>query len=549
MVQGSYWYRYLNQRIERRRLLGGAASVGLGGVIIACGGGDSSDANSKSSGAGGQDDAKYGGTLRVGISGEPRPFEPHTGTGGGDHQFFYLTCDSLIGYDQKGQPDASISLTERWEVPEPTRVVLKLRSGITFSDGEPFTAEDVKWNIERIIDPAFGATPRTDLASIAGVDVVNKQEAVIRLKEPSAPLLTNLGDRGGQIVSRVSWDKMGKDAFQRNPIGTGPFKLREWVSDAFLIFERNTEYWRKAPGGGQFPYLQTIRFNILPDDTVRSASLETDEIDLLVGTPSADIRRLDADPRFRTVKFEGSRTALWYMNHHFAPLDNIWIRRALAHSMDKEAFIKNIEDGEGLRPNGLLTPASWGHDPSIEYYPYSLQKAREFLQRSGLPESQWSIKTQVQSANMTVGEQFWSNNIQESGIKLDWSNPERLGVTLHVLKGLGADGTRAMGFSGWSMRVDPYGNVGQFHTEKGAYNSSTMAMPDIEPLVIKARTTYDLNERKKLYSEIQKKAVDAVYSAVFTHYGVARSHASTKVGNLEALYGGEGKPRYANMWI
>ncbi len=548
-MDAGYWQKVQRSRIGRRRLLGTAAAFSIAGLLAACsGGGDGGGKQAGKKGDGGAE-PRYGGTLRVGISAEPRPFEPHTGTGGGDHQFFYMVCDSLIGYDQSGQLDASISLAEKWELAEPTRLVLKLRQGVTFQDGPEFTADDVKWNIDRIIDPSFGATPRSDLASIAAVEAVNKYEVVLKLKEPSAPLLTNLGDRGGQMVSRTAWDKMGKAIFQRNPIGTGQFTLKEWVSDAFLVFERNPSYWRKNPKGGALPYLQTIRFNIIPADAVRSASLETGEIDLLVGSPSTDVKRLDADARFKTAKFEGSSTALWYLNHTFPPLDNVWFRRALASAMDKESFIKNIDDGEGLRVNGLLTPASWGHEPSIEYYPYSVAKTKEYLQRSGLPESSWVVKTQPQAETVTAGEEYWNANIRESGIKLDWARAERLGVTNHVIKGLGADGTQAMGFSSWSIRVDPDGSIGQFYLQNGAYNSGQAPMPELEPLVVKARTTYDQNERKKIYSDIQKKAVELVYSNVLTHYRIARSHANLKVGNLERLYGGEGKPRYANLWI
>ena len=106
-----------------------------------------------------------------------------------------------------------------------------------------------------------------------------------------------------------------------------------------------------------------------------------------------------------------------------------------------------------------------------------------------------------------------------------------------------------MWVSSWSMRVDPDANVGQFYTEKGSYNSGLAPTPETEALVPKARQVYDINERKKLYSEIQRKGVENHYSSILLHYNVARVFAATKVGNLAAFYGGEGKPRYANLWI
>jgi peptide/nickel transport system substrate-binding protein len=538
-----------------------AGASGAAALLAACGGDDSSSSSeSGGSGAGAATAArqatptgeapKYGGQLTVGISAEPRGgFDAHTGFGGEEHQFLYMVTDQLIGYDKTGQLDPALSLAERWELAEPTRIVLKLRSGVTFHDGAPFSAEDVKWNLERIINPATAATPRSDIGAIESVQVVNPTEAVLRLKEPSAPLLTNFGDRGGMIVPRAAFERMGKDAFIRKPVGTGPFILKEWISDAHMVLEQNPNYWRKDAGGGKLPYLQTIRFEFIPEAAVRSAALESGQIDLLAGTPATDVQRLDGDRRLQSTKFVGSGTGMIYINHAFPPLDNVNFRRAFASALDRENYIKNFLTGEEPVATGLLTPASWAHDPSIPGYGYDLNKAKDYLQRSGLPPSAWRIKAQPQGESIVESEQFWEASIKAAGIAFDWNQPERGGSRTRLYKGQGADGTAALVISSWSLRVDPDGNISQFYTEKGAYNSGQAPVPEVEPLVARARQAYDQQERKKLYGEIQRIAAEQLYSNVPLFYSVARSHASKKVGNLDALYGGEGKPRYANMWI
>src|SRR5262249_34937265 len=245
--------------------------------------------------------------LTVGIGGEPRGgFDPHGGFGGEEHQFLYLVTDPLVGYDQKGQLDPSLSLAERWETPEPTRITLKLRSGVKFHDGSDFSANDVKWNIDRILDPATAATPRSDLAAIDSVQVVSPTEVSLKLKEPSAPLLTNFGDRGGMILPRAAFEKAGRDTFIRKPVGSGMFTLKEWVQDGFMVLEANPNYWRKDARGGKLPYVQTIRFNFIPDDTVRAAALESGEIDLLAGTPATDVKRLNGVKNLQSAKFVGA---------------------------------------------------------------------------------------------------------------------------------------------------------------------------------------------------------------------------------------------------
>ena len=117
-----------------------------------------------------------------------------------------------------------------------------------------------------------------------------------------------------------------------------------------------------------------------------------------------------------------------------------------------------------------------------------------------------------------------------------------------MLKGLGGDGSSGMYVAGLSLRVDPDGHIGPVYTEKGAYNSGQAPVPETEPLVVKARQTYDQAERKKIYAEVQRKGVEQVYSGILFVYGVARSFARKNVGNFENFYGGEGKPRYANLW-
>ncbi len=545
-MESSFWKGFLDQRVARRRLLAGAGAAGLAGVVIACGGGGKESSGSQS-GAGAATEARSGGSLKIGVASVSTTMDPQFGIGGGDHQYFFMICDPIIGYDQKGQLDASISLAESWQLVEPTRVVLKLRQGVKFHDGTDFSADDVVWNLQRALDPA--ATPRSDLAAIDSVSAVSKTEVAIRLKEPSAPLLTNFGDRGGQIVSRTAFEKLGKDKFQLGPVGTGAFTVKDYTVDAFLVVERNPNYWRKDKNGKQTPYLQSIRFDIIPDDTVRTAAFDAGNIDLLVGAPVTEVKRLTADKNVQAVNFVGSSTAIWYINHEFPPLDNVWFRRALSAAMDRENYIKNFLTGDEPIAHGFLTPATWAYDASIENFNYDLTKAKDYLQRSGLPQSAWKVRTQPFGATITDAEQFWAKSVKDAGITLDWAQPEQTGWQKRVLKGLGGDGSAAMYFSGLSLRVDPDGHIGLIYTKTGAYNSGQSPVPDVEPLIIKARQTYDQNERKKLYSEAQKKGAENVYSAVLHHYSIARGYANKKVGNFSAYFGGEGKPRYASLWI
>ncbi len=559
-MESNYWNRAFRRQMTRRRMLAFAGQAGVAGALVACGG-DSGDDDEEGGATTNTPipvatlppspltSAKFGGTIKVGHSGASiTNFDPHTGASGGEHAMFYPLMDSLVAYDQKGNLDASLSLAEKWELAEPTRVLLTIRSGVKFSDGTNFSAEDVKWNIERILDPALAATPRSDLAAIDSVQVVDSKQVVLKLKQPSAPLLTNFGDRGGQMISRTALEKMGKDAFRRAPVGTGAFVLKEWRDDAYLIYEKNPNYWRKDAIGNQLPYLQTIRIEIMPDTAVRTAAFESGGIDVLIGAAATDTKRLIADSNVQTVDFIGAGTSHWYVNHAFAPLDNVWFRRAFSSALDRKNYIKNFLVGDEPIATGFLTPASWGHDPSIENYNFDIAKAKQFLQQSGLPPEQWRVKAQPFGATITDAELFWATSVKEAGITIDWAQPERDGWQKRTLKGLGGDGSSGMYWSGFSLRVDPDGHMGPMFYKNGAYNSGQAATPEVEPLLLKARETYDQAERKKLYSEAQKKAVEMQYSSIMVHYSVAKGFARKRVGNFSAYFGGEGKFRFGNLW-
>ena len=547
----------IRQAITRRRAIGIGLGGGAAAFLAACGGGGDSDGGSTTGEVqqGGSTQAgvakpqpKYDGTLNVGFYTDAN-FHPHLGSSGVDHQRLYNIYDTLTNYDQKGVLDPNRALSSSWEQPDPTTVVLKLRQGITFHDGSAFDAEVVKWNLDFILNPANQAQPRTTIEEIAEVQVPDKQQVVLKLKQPSAPLLTNLGDRPGMMISRQQFEKTGKDDYRYKPMGTGPFVLKEYVVDATMVFERNPNYWWKDEDGNKFPYLKTIRMEVIPDDTVRVAALESGSIDILgsnVGTPETDVKRLNADGRFQYAKFLGNRIAVFFINHASPPMDNLWFRRAVAASMDRATFIKNFGNGEEKLPNGHLSPASWAYEPSIEYYPFDLAKAKEYLQRSGLPPDRWKIKG-VGTAVKTQEQEFWEASAKQAGIQVEWI-PDRDGVNKYLYNRTG-DGSAHIYFTGSTHQADPDLTISQYYREKGAFNSSYKPMPDVEPLVAKAKESYDLNERKKLYSEIQKIAADQVYSVILLNYGVRFNHANKKVGNMERLLGGESKEHFIFLWV
>lgn len=557
-MESNYWVRGTARRYSRRSVLRGAAlgAAGLAGAaLIGCGGGDDEPAAPAAPAAKGTAapagkaavaDIPRGGTLTVGWPGEVLILDPHLGKGGDEHKFFYMLFDNLVDYGQDGLLDPAQSLANKWEYAEPTKLILSLRPGIKIAGSdEAVDAELVKWNLQRATSDR--ATPRSDLGAIKNVEVVDPLKVVVNLNTPSAPLLTNLGDRGGFIVSRKQVEKLGDDGFGRNPLGSGAMKFKEWISDVSMTFEANKEHWGKDKEGRALPYLDRIVVKNIPDQTVRVAALESGEIDI-TPTPATEFKRLSQNTKLAAAQFVGSGTALWYINHDFKPMDNLNFRKAIAFALDRETYIKNFLTGEEPVALGHLTPASWAYDKSVKGYKLDKAEAVKLLRASGLAEKDWRVNFQPFGASISQAEEFWQAGLKEVGITIDWAPAERNGWT-KVLKGLGGAGSSAAYYSGWSMRVDPDANLGQFYLEKGGYNSGQSKTAETEALIVKARAELDVNKRKELYTQIQQKALDNVYSAILTHYGIARDSAQKKVGGLDRLFGGEGKHHWHFLWI
>jgi len=263
-------------------------------------------------------------------------------------------------------------------------------------------------------------------------------------------------------------------------------------------------------------------------------------------SPASSVKLLNQDRRLVYQTFIGDKTAIYYMDHAFHPLDNLMFRQAVSSALDRQSYIKNFQTGDEPIAHGFLTPASWAYAPDIQNFDYDPQKAKQLLQASGLPQSDWVIKgapeQTVSDANLA-----FTKNLNDVGIQVQWVTGTNEFAS-KLMKGFGGDGSLGMELSSWGMRVDPDGTVSQFYTQQGTYNAGLAPVPATEQLVVQARQIYDVEQRKKLYHDIQLAGVQNVYSAFLLNYTIVYTHAAAKVGNMANLYGGEGKMRFANLW-
>jgi peptide/nickel transport system substrate-binding protein len=549
MAQGredNYWTR----RLRRRAVIRGGIIGTLGAsayALVGCG--DDDDDDEPANGGGSSSPAAgasptvakmpTGGSLTALIASDPTSLDPHFGQGGGDHQFFWMIHDNLVNYNQKGELDANSSLAESWEQADPTTIAMKLRSGVTFHDGTPFNAAAVKFNIERAQSDKSAA--KSQMLAITKVEAISDTELRLTLNKPNAAILTLLGDRGGAIVSPAAAQKHG-DALARNPVGTGKFVFKEWAQSSHFLVTKNPSYWGKDAAGTQLPYLDQFRINIVPDSTVQLANLEAGTADV-VGLSAGDVERFEKNDKFQVQQSAtGTGWSGTYANHALKPIDDLKLRRAIARAIDRAAILKAVQFGRGRAGIGPIAVGTWAFNESIKGLDYDLAEAKKELAASGYPSGTKVEMITINTAFYTQHSELWKEMLSKIGIDLQIVPLAVAELTnrTFVLK------NAPMQLAGFSLRADPDGTISETLRSDGFYNPGHLPNPELDGLIDKARETYVQAERKSYYDKIQQIAIDQVYDW-YVFYGYSYTSAPKSVLNMGQYYGGEGKPRYANL--
>ncbi len=335
-------------------------------------------------------------------------------------------------YDTLLQPTADgrglrPGLATAWELGDGGKsLTLTLRDGVKFSDGTAMTPADVKWSLDRARDPTQGAW-NSLLASVAAVDITGPATIKLTLKHPDPTMLAVLATFNTQILPSAKFmaapgatlDEKAK-AFAEHPIGTGPFMLVEWQRGVVMRLARNPYHWRLAPDGKPLPYLDTLEFQIIPDDATRLLKLKSGELDGSEFIPYARVAELKADPNLDMQLWPSTKINYLTMNVRPKlndgsdnPLGNLKVRQALNHAVNKDALIAITTRGIGTPMKSMMSSATPLMDGSAPPYPYDLGKAKALLAESGVaPGFELSCLTLAGNAdeisNMTAIQQMFA---------------------------------------------------------------------------------------------------------------------------------------------
>jgi len=282
-------------------------------------------------------------------------------------------------YEPLVERDANMKLVgklaESWEVVDPNTWKFNLRKGVKFHNGEEFTAESVKFTLERVLNPETKSGQTFLFTLIDKVEVADKNTAIIRTKSPFGALLANLSAYGEMLPPSAANDPK---VFTERPTGTGPYKFVEFKKGEQWVMEVNPNYWGTKGKVGR------VIFRSIMEDATRVAALQAGEIDVMRVVPPDKVDPITKDANLVYSRVPSVVTRYLMFNNKKKPLGDVRVRQAFGYGIDRFSIHKNILKGRGSVAKAPLSPPVFGHNPNLEPYPYDPKKAKELLAKAGL---------------------------------------------------------------------------------------------------------------------------------------------------------------------
>ena len=259
-------------------------------------------------------------------------------------------------------------------------VIWKLRPGVKWHDGYPHTSADVKFTVDAINKGDWKPESTDGFDRISSVDTPDSLTAVVHYKEVYAPYVWQFarGTLPKHILDGRDIDKAND--YNRNPLGTGPYRVAEWKTGEYILLEKVNDYWR----GPEYPKIARILFRFIPNTTTRINQLKAGEIHLVPLVPWDKVRELKGDGAVRLNQVLGNGYENVTLNErHFPPFADVRVRRALAYAIDRDLLVKTILDGLVTPVNGPIQPLSWAYEPHVARYHHDPAKAKALLDEAG----------------------------------------------------------------------------------------------------------------------------------------------------------------------
>src|SRR3989449_3502735 len=447
---------------------------------------------------------KKGGTLILARAGEVTNLDPHKVPTFTSARFSELVYSYPMPLAENLGVQPYLAASMPTTSADGKTVTVKIRSGVKFQNGDPLTSADVKYTFDRIIDTKTAAVARSFFTDVDTIAAPDDTTVVFNLKNPNAALIAYMAHPNTGIVSKKIGEANPDLSKKETAIGSGPFKLAEWVPDNFMRFEANKSYYVE----GQ-PYLDGVRINVVPDESGLAAALRTRAADMAIITDAKVARTLRGETGVTLSAKPSLSYNLLFLNTKRKPFDNVKVRQAIAYAIDRKAIIDAVAFGEG-EITGPIAPALTNYAlPTSQYplYTRDIAKAKQLLQEANVRPVRFTMLTQTtEPAYAKDIAQLVQAQLAEAGVKM---KIETLEFTQWVDRWLKADFDMAPGLNGGGPDPDFY--LFRYFTNDGNLNFVTSYQNAVSSDAIKsARATTDVAKRKDLYTTAQKELVNGV---------------------------------------
>jgi ABC-type transport system substrate-binding protein len=487
--QANATYEVNATQFTRRDWLSATGSAMLAGIAGAVG---------MTGPAAAQTAPKRGGVLRVSGAANPSSLDPQTGGAGSDHTYLWVLYDTLVEWDY-GTLNPKPGMAS-WAFTDPKTMVLTIKPGITFHDGNAMDAAAVKFNLDRGREHPR-SNIKADLSSIEATEIIGPLQLTVKLKRADSALPAILSDRAGMMISPKASEQFGND-FDRNPVGAGPWKFVSWADNQKIVTARYDKYWRSDRG-----FLDGIEFAIIPELATGLRSVVAGQNDLVYSLPP---RLKPIAEKAKGVVFAQGPTLyihqLW-LNVAKKSLENLKVRQALNYAIDREAFLKAALNGIGEIATMQLPSGHWAYDKSVStLYPYDPDKARKLLEEAGYKNN----------LEITCGSYTDQDSVRRAEIMIEQLS--KVGVKLTFTRGTVAE-ISAQFFSpekkfdtllsAWTGRPDPSMTYGLMYEKSAYFNSAKHEVsPEFQALLAESRASDNLEIRKQVFAKIQRTVME-----------------------------------------
>jgi peptide/nickel transport system substrate-binding protein len=441
--------------------------------------------------------APAGVTFTIGVDQEVVGLDPNLVTAFSSFRRLDFLYNKLVRYNDKLEIEPD--LAESWEFPDPRTVVFRLRRNVRFHSGAEMTSEDVKFTLERVLDPATRSPGRSFIDVLTAIEAPDRYTVRAKMQFPLASLLSGLASANLSIVEKAAVQRFGN--LQRNVAGTGPFMLAEWVPDNFMRLTKNPNYFRRG-----LPHFDTLIIRVIPDQASLLAGVRTRTLDMATVNQGSVITAAKRESGIVVMQKPGLNLRIFAFNTTRPPYNDPRVRYAFSYAIDRNAIVNTAEFGYAAVSGPISASTPWA-SPASSFVSYrqNVERARQLLAEAGHPRG---FTTRIVTSPTYEGGIAVAQVIQEQlraiGVTATLENIE---WGTYINRWVARDFDTMIELRGGDPDPDRF-LYRTFHST-GAVNNFLFKDPAIDRLLERGRVNLDPERRRPIYQELQRALIEA----------------------------------------